>query len=46
MAGGALTHCIGHVSSFEDIAQAHEVQDSGKVIGNIVLDLEKESESV
>jgi hypothetical protein len=46
MAGGALTHCIGHVSSFEGIAQAHEVQESGKVIGNIVLDIEKESVSV
>ncbi len=46
MAAGALTHCIGHVSSLEGIAQAHEVQESGKVIGNIVLDIEKESVSV
>ena len=46
MAGGALTHCIGYVSSLEDIAQAHEAQESGQVIGNIVLDLEKESVSV
>ena len=46
MAGGTLTHCIGHVSSLEDIAQAHEAQESGQVIGNIVLDLEKESVSV
>jgi hypothetical protein len=46
MAEAALTHCIGHVSPLEDIAQAHEIQESGKVIGNIVLDLEKESVSV
>ena len=46
MAEGVLTHCIGHVFSLEDIAQAHEAQESGKVIGNIVLNLEKESTSV
>jgi NADPH:quinone reductase-like Zn-dependent oxidoreductase len=45
MAEGVLTHCIGHVFSLEDIAQAHEAQESGKVIGNIVLNLEKESTS-
>lgn len=46
MAEGVLMHCIGHVSSLEDIAKAHEAQESGKVIGNIVLDLEKDATSV
>lgn len=38
-AAGALTHPIAAVMPLDDIAAAHELQESNTAIGNIVLDL-------
>jgi NADPH:quinone reductase len=40
IADGALIHPIGARFLLEDIAAAHEGQESGEVIGNIVLDIQ------
>lgn len=39
IAGGALTHPIAAVMPLDDIAAAHEMQESNTAIGNIVIDL-------
>ena len=39
IADGALTHPIAAVMSLDDIAAAHELQESNTAIGNIVIDL-------
>jgi len=38
-ASGALTHPIAAVMPLDDIASAHELQESNAAIGNIVIDL-------
>ncbi|MCY4583667.1 MAG: zinc-binding dehydrogenase, partial [Chloroflexi bacterium] len=40
-ADGALTHPIAAVMPLDDIAAAHELQESNTAIGNIVLDLSR-----
>ena len=39
IAGSALTHPIAAVMPLDDIAAAHELQESNSAIGNIVIDL-------
>lgn len=36
---GRLIHQIGARFTLEQIAEAHEAQESGRVMGNIVLDV-------
>jgi NADPH2:quinone reductase len=39
LADGQLSHAIGMRFGFGDVAAAHEAVESGKVIGNVVVDL-------
>ena len=39
IADGALTHPIAAVMPLDEIAAAHELQESNTAIGNIVVDL-------
>jgi len=39
---GRLLHVIGARFPLERIVQAHEAQESGKVMGNIVVEVGKE----
>lgn len=40
MESGKLSHSIGARFPLEDIAQAHEAVEGGKLIGNVILDLQ------
>jgi NADPH2:quinone reductase len=40
MASGRLVHAIGQRFKLDDIAAAHEAVEGGKVLGNIVVDLQ------
>lgn len=41
LAAGALVHTIGPRFALDDIAAAHETIEAGRVIGNVVIDIER-----